>query len=63
MIKSIVVSYDSSDYEANLPLLITLQAKNYSSVLQISAKLVGQDDTSKMEDFIELGEPLTLARF
>ncbi|KAG2199462.1 hypothetical protein INT47_011574 [Mucor saturninus] len=63
MVKSVTVSYDSDDYEANLPLLITLRAKNYSSFLQFSAKLVGQDDTSKRQDFIDLGEPLTLARF
>lgn len=48
---------------SDLPIMISMKSKGYSSSLEFSVKEVGQDKKSYGLCFVEVGEPLTLARF
>lgn len=48
---------------SDLPIMISMKSKGYSSSLEFSVKEVGRDKKSYGLCFVEVGEPLTLARF
>ncbi|KAI8056478.1 hypothetical protein BDF21DRAFT_430903 [Thamnidium elegans] len=49
----------------DLPIQISIRPKGYSSCLQFSAKIVGQDITINEGEsqYLDVGEPMTLAKF
>lgn len=50
-------------YASNIPIMISMRPKAYSSSLEFSLHIVGQDSISSEENHVNVGEPLTLAPF
>lgn len=46
-----------------IPIMISMRPKDYSSSLEFSMKIVGQNIVSNQKEYFDVGEPITLARF